>query len=291
MHVVFHLGSHCTDEDRLVRCLLKNKGRLAAEGIVVPGPSRYRTMLRDTLAALHGAQATPEAQAVLLDALMDEDEAVRLILSNDQFLCFADRVLEGGTLYADAGTRVAAIANLFPQNDRSLFLSIRNPATFIPALLGRMKKVSYADFVGQTDLMALRWSGVIAAIRAAVPALPLTVWSNEDTPLIWPELIAAITGHNPATPVAGLYDLVSEIMSPHGMKAMQSYLSSHKPQNTQQRRRIVSAFLTKFSLPDKIEMELDLPGWTTELVEDLTDQYEDDILEIRKMPGVTFLAL
>ena len=105
MHVVFHLGSHCTDEDRLVRCLLKNKGRLAAEGIVVPGPSRYRTMLRDTLAALHGAQATPEAQAVLLDALMDEDEAVRLILSNDQFLCFADRVLEGGTLYADAGTR------------------------------------------------------------------------------------------------------------------------------------------------------------------------------------------
>ena len=34
MRIVYHLGAHCTDEERLVRCLLKNRGLLAGQGIV-----------------------------------------------------------------------------------------------------------------------------------------------------------------------------------------------------------------------------------------------------------------
>ena len=36
MRIVYHLGAHCTDEDRLVRCLLKNRAVLAEAGIAVP---------------------------------------------------------------------------------------------------------------------------------------------------------------------------------------------------------------------------------------------------------------
>ncbi len=54
MRIVYHLGTHCTDEERLLRCLLKNRGVLATEGIVVPGPARYRTLLRDTAMTLKG---------------------------------------------------------------------------------------------------------------------------------------------------------------------------------------------------------------------------------------------
>ncbi len=39
MEIVYHLGAHCTDEDRLLRCLLKNRGILAQQGIIVPGPT------------------------------------------------------------------------------------------------------------------------------------------------------------------------------------------------------------------------------------------------------------
>ncbi len=55
MRIVYHLGAHCTDDERLVRCLLKNRGTLAEQGIVVPGPTRYRNLLRDTAATLKGA--------------------------------------------------------------------------------------------------------------------------------------------------------------------------------------------------------------------------------------------
>jgi hypothetical protein len=40
MHIVLHAGVHATDEDRLIKCFLKNTQAFAALGIAVPGPSR-----------------------------------------------------------------------------------------------------------------------------------------------------------------------------------------------------------------------------------------------------------
>ena len=54
MRIVYHLGAHCTDDDRLVRCLLKNRALLADQGITVPSPTRYRKLLRDTVMQLRG---------------------------------------------------------------------------------------------------------------------------------------------------------------------------------------------------------------------------------------------
>ena len=39
-----------------------------------------------------------------------------------------------------------------------------------------------------------------------------------------------------------------------------------------------------------VEEEVDLPGWTEPLVDQLTEQYEEDIFEISRIPGVTFLS-
>jgi len=291
MQIVFHLGAHDTDEDRLVRCLLKNKGKLAEEGIVVPGPSRYRTLLRDTINSLRGGVASDEAQAVILDAVMEDDSAKRLILSNEQFLCLPDKVLGGGKLYPLAGRRIASLANLFPQHPVEFHIGIRNPATFLPAVFARLPKVPYDTFAAGSDLTALRWSETIARIADARPDTPLTVWCNEDTPLIWPEVIAAVAQHDPATELDGLLDLPSEIMSPDGEKWMQTYLANHRPQNPQQYRRIVTAFLAKFSQPDKTEVELEMPGWTAALVEDMSEIYEADVATISAMPNVNFIGL
>jgi hypothetical protein len=72
MRIVYHLGVHCTDEEKLLRCLLKNRGTLAEQGVVVPGPARYRTLLRDTLATLKGETASEATQALVLEQIMEE---------------------------------------------------------------------------------------------------------------------------------------------------------------------------------------------------------------------------
>ena len=74
------------------------------------------------------------------------------------------------------------------------------------------------------------------------------------------------------------------------MRRLRAYLSSHPPKNEIQRRRVLAAFLDKYALEDAIEEDLDVPGWTPELVEQMTRDYEEDLSEIAELPGVTFIA-
>lgn len=289
MRIVYHLGAHCTDEERLVRCLLKNRGTLAEQGIVVPSPTRYRKLLRDTAVQLKGQSATIETQALVLEQIMDEDVAERLVLSWDSFLSFPQWALRG-SMYAVAGERVRAFTQIFPQIEAEFHLAIRNPATFLPALHEKQKAKSYEEFFGDVDIPRLRWSDVVAQINRLNPGVPLVVWCDEDTPLIWPEVLQAVSGHDDATDLVETDELLAQIMSPDGLARMRNYISLHPPGSVLQRRRIVSAFLDKFALPDRIEMSFELPGWTPELVEHLTRTYAEDVALIRQMPGVSFIA-
>jgi hypothetical protein len=289
MRIVYHLGAHCTDEDRLVRCLLVNRGTLAAQGIVVPSPLRYRKLLRDTAVQLKGAAASIETQALVLDQIMDEPAADRLILSWDSFLSFPQWVVRG-TMYAFAGERIRAFTQIFPEIAAEFHMGIRNPATFLPALFEKQKGKSYEDFMAGTDPLLLRWSDVVGQILAQNPGVPLTIWCDEDAPLIWPEVLQTVAGHAPGTVLDGADELLASIMAADGMERMRNYMATHPPANPAQRRRIVSAFLEKFALPDRVEMEVDLPGWTADLVARMTDSYRADVARIAAMPGVTMIA-
>ena len=79
-------------------------------------------------------------------------------------------------------------------------------------------------------------------------------------------------------------------MDKTGFARMRRYLSDNPAQSEMQRRRIVGAFLDRYALDDEIEEELDLPGWSPELVERLSLAYEDDMAEIARIPGVTLLS-
>ena len=294
MRIVYHLGAICTDEERLLRCLLKNRAVLAEQGIVVPGPNRYRTLLRDTVISLKGQAATRDTQALVLDQIMDEDQADRLILSWDSFLALPPWVMENG-LYRAAGERVRAFSQIFPEIEAEFHLAIRNPATFLPALFARQaadrkRGKTYDQLLGPLDILDLRWSDVIGQILEMNPDVPLTVWCDEDTPLIWPEVLQAVSGHAPDTALEDHDELLAQIMSAEGLVRMNTYLASHPTPTPALRRKVVSAFLDKFALPDRIEIEVELPGWTEETVADLTRIYDQDVARIMEMPGVTFIA-
>lgn len=83
---------------------------------------------------------------------------------------------------------------------------------------------------------------------------------------------------------------MGQITARDGMRRLREYMEVHPPQNEIQRRRILSAFLDKFGLDAKIEEELDLPGWSQELVDELSASYNDDMLELKRIPGVTLLT-
>jgi hypothetical protein len=288
MRIVYHLGAHCTDEDRLVRCLLKNRATLAEQGIVVPAPTRYRKLLRDTANQLRGAPASQDTEAMILDQIMDEGSAARLILSWTSFLSFPAYAV-GETLYANGGERLRAFTQIFPDIEAEFHLAIRNPATFLPDLRGRALKKVNDDILEGVDPMALRWSDTIREIRAANPGVPLTVWCDEDTPLIWPEVLAAVAGHATDTVLEDDDELLATLLTEAGLARYHGYCREHPPQSVSQRRRIVTAFLEKFARPEQMMHDIALPGWSEEVVEEMTETYLADVERIARLPGVTLI--
>lgn len=293
MRIVYHLGAHCTDDERLLRCLLKNRGVLAEQGIIVPGPTRYRNLLRETAVALKGQPASLDTQALVLEQIMEVDRAERLVLSWDSFLSYATWAMEDG-LYRSAGERVRAFSQIFPRIEAEFCLAIRNPATFLPALFDKQKatkggKKDFAAFLKNRDPMDVSWSQVVDQILSLNPGVPLTIWCDEDTPLIWPEVLQAVSGHAPGTVLEDAHELLAQIMSADGLKRMQAYLASHSVTTPDLRRKVYTAFLDKFAVPDRITVDIEVPGWTEQTVADLTALYDQDVAQIRAMPGVRFI--
>ena len=258
----------------------------------MPGPGRYRKTVVRAAQKLRGAQASGESRDVLLDAIVDDDSTQRVVLSHENFICVPGRVFENGLLYDKAEYKPLWLRQLFPGLQVEFFIGIRNPATFIPAVFRHpgQETRDFENFLDGVNLEQVRWSDVILAIRETNPDCPLTVWCNEDTPLIWPQVIQEVSGHDPQIRVNGGFDVLGTIMKKEGMKRLRTYLGTHPPQNEIQRRRILVAFLDKYALEDEVEEELDVPGWTEALVASLTQIYEDDLDEIGRMPGVNFIS-
>ncbi len=290
MQLVLHTGAHFTEEERLLKCLLRNKSEFADRGTAVPGPGRYRKLVRDTLNAMKEHEPALMARDVLLDAILDQENADRLILSNAHFFGPPKMAVRNGIFYPKATNKLARMTRIFYEDRTELFMALRNPATFVPAILKRVPDLDLRDVLGTYRAQDLRWSEMIARIRQEVPNLPITVWCNEDAPMIWGQIIREMSGMEHQDKIHGAFDLLASIMSKDGMRRFRSYLKSHEGMNEIQKRRVIAAFLEKFALEDAIEEELDLPGWTEPLVDELSDLYDEDVLDIQNMPGVTVIS-
>ena len=291
MQIVFHLGVHATDEGALVRSLLKNREALGKVGIAVPGPGRYKALLRDSINTLRGQYAAFEAQEALIEAVIDDDTTERIIFSNDSFISMPAKAVDEDQFYPKA-QKAAWLRNMFPAHEVEFALSIVNPASFLPAIM-RMQEDSgapAAEIMAEIDVFSLRWSEFVERLRDAVPDARIIIWANEDTPFIWNEVMREVAGVDTFTKLMGGLDILAKIMDREGMQRLRKFMASRPPVNESARRRIIAAFLEKYALDSEVMEDAALPGWTDETIDRLSEIYEDDIEVIRRMPGVTFLA-
>ncbi|WP_226782709.1 hypothetical protein [Oceaniglobus trochenteri] len=290
MDVALHLGAHFTDSDRLLRSLLRNRGPLGELGVAVPGPGRYRDVLQEVMLKLRGAPASADTRDVVLETVLESDEPERLVLSNPSFISMPAASLAENRIYPKAH-KAAWLRNIFPDSPMALFLSVRNPATWVPALYHHLHKGpdAFGDFIAGVDPLALRWSDTVRDIRAACPDCPLTVWAHEDTPLLWGEIMRSVGGVSEEAGLHGGFDMLREIITPEGLRRLRAYTKAHPPANDMTRRRVIGAFLSKFAVEDELDEVLDLPGWTPELAARMTETYEQDLDLIEALPGVRLL--
>jgi hypothetical protein len=288
MQIVYHLGAHCTDEGNLLRVLLRNRAALAGHGIAVPEPDRYPDLLRAAAAAFAGQPPNPDAAQALLAALAP-DGTDRLVLSFESLLAFPRDAVTGAMLYPAAAARAQALATLFPQAEVEFLLAIRNPATWVPALSAKRRSKGQDPLPDGFDARALRWSDLVARLVAAVPGAGVTVWCDEDSPLIWHRILRALADQPEAMDLAGALAFPSGLMSAEGAQALAAWFAQARPATDAARRDGIAAQLERHALPDRMETAIDLPGWTADTVATLSAAYDADLDRIAALEGARLL--
>ncbi|MFW2587819.1 hypothetical protein [Sagittula sp. SSi028] len=292
MQVILHTGVHCTDEDRILKCLLRNAENWRHEGVAIPGPSKYRKLLAGSIAKLKNATPDEDVRDVLLDAILTEDPGKidRLILSNENFFSVPKLAVQNARLYLRAEARLETFARIFEQDDVEIYMGLRDPATFLPAVFAASPHPTFESFLDGMDPMQMRWSDLIRRIRDRLPHVPITLWCNEDTPLIWGQVIRELAGIELTRKITGAFDVFSQIIDREGMKRFRAFLAGNPNINEIQKRRVMAAFLDKYAKDEEIEEAVDIPGWDAAYVDMLTELYEDDLDTISRMPGVTLIT-
>lgn len=290
MQVAIHFGTHGTEPERMIRTLMENRDWMLANGIEVVPPGRYKGVLDEALNALRGGDAPHDMEEVIYDALLEGDSVRRMVISQASLIGAPARCLTDKGLFPQAGARMRAVAGLFPSADVEVSLAIQNPALQVPHLISRMPDSGFAKVMGGIDPMSLRWGPAMQRIVEAMQGRRVIVWCYEDTPLIWPEVVRRIAGMPGDVPLKSGLAVLGDLLPPAGMTELREALTKSGGLTIQARRALFAEVLGRHARTDLIHERVAVRGWTQDLVDAMTDQYEDDVAMIAALPGVEFLG-
>ncbi len=213
-----------------------------------------------------------------------------MILSHENLACYPAQSLGAEGLYPQLHLRMAGLANVFPSDICTFHVALRNPATLVPELLARANVTDYDALMGDTDPLDLRWRPVLLRLLDAAPDAGLVLWCNEDTPLLWPDILRAVAGDDGPDPLEGEDDMLVQLLPDAALARFREFVDTRDgPLRPDQRQRVTAAFLRKFARAEEMEVSVDLPGWSQGLVEEMTEAYDADVAEIAALPGVVFM--
>lgn len=289
MQMAFHIGVHGTDGDRMLKTLLNNRGALLHNGTEIVPPGRHRGLFEEALMSLNGGAATPGMEEIMLDAVLESENPKRVIFSTPTFMGAPGRVVGRDGFYPQIGSRVAALAGLFPSADCEFFLAIRNPATLLTEVLPQFTGGDYHTLMQGQQPLDLRWRDAIRRLVQSAQGRRVVIWCHEDAPMIWPEVVRLIAAMPPEAPLSGGLIFLQEILGDAGFAQLRAALGAQDRITVTQRRAISAEILARDAPEGALDQTVDLPGWTQDLVDEMTRNYRADVAEIAVLPGVEFV--
>ena len=286
MDIALHLGVHLTDDSQIRKCLEANRRILGAAGVLVPRPGRYVRLMRNTANEIAQGGESPGFDETLFQSVKAGETTQRIVLSAPGLMSKLPLTCDGQSFYPGTQGRMAAYRMLLAGHDTAIFLAIRNPASFVPALLRELKDFEQAEILQNLRPEDLRWSRLVEDIRSAWPEAPITLWCDEDTPFIWHRLLRLVSGHDPDTEFEDSFAWFDSVMKPGGSEKLATYLDATPPVDEAHRQQIISAFLDKYCDAAKLDVDVSAAGWDEAQVDALSELYENDIEQIRQMDGV-----
>ena len=88
---------------------------------------------------------------------------------------------------------------------------------------------------------------------------------------------------------AGVDAILAELLTAEPLAALKTQIAAQPDLSITARRDLVEEALAAAE-PDAIETDIQLPGWSQDLIDELSEIYADDQAEIAALTGVEFIA-
>ena len=290
MDLRLHIGAHRTATRHLRAMLAANAALLEAEGVrVLPAEAAERAFAR-AIRDLREGQPIDKVNAALMAALIGESEPRRIVIVDPNISGSLLRPMGKEYFYPRVSITLQRIVNVLDGLPMRVFCALRNPATFIPSCYAAQQRhhpeISYEQFLGETNLPGLRWSDYLHRTQLKDGALGITAYRFEDYPKIWRNVVQALTGIRNREALVGAPDPVDPGLSLRGALLMHDYLADRPAADRAAFDKVQAAFARKFpSGAGHVDPLL----WPEELVQGMTENYDDDWYYIERMDNLQAL--
>ncbi|RLK08292.1 hypothetical protein [Ruegeria conchae] len=289
MQMVIQAGAHFTDHDPLLNLLQANVQLVAESHAAFWGMRPFRKIFRPALKPAADRPSHQDTRARFQKLMPQGQQVDRAILSSALYLGERASIIMDGQFYANAGQRMSYMDHLFSDSSVELFVGLRNPGSFIPKVLMLLSAPEREHIVATTDLSCLSWLAMIEDIRDLAPDVKITLWSNEDSPLILGDIARALVGLPADTQLDQEYALLSSLISDLGKQELKGLREQQRPPNDPIFRGRLAQIFQQHALTGAIEEEVELPGWSEDIIAAFTELYEQDLARLRTMPDLRFL--
>lgn len=280
-------GAHQTAQEQLRAHLEQNRDLLAEEGIIMPAAETAEVAMNLAIKALRKGNASEDTAETLLSQLSEGQPCKRVLVIRPAISGSWMRPTKEGIFYPRGGSTTAQLTRLIGAEHVKLYLTTRNPASFLPAcynlILQSKPDQTFQDYAYQSEPSDLRWSEYLHRVQGKESEMPVTVWSYEDFPYIWRSVAQAFSGISNKEDLVAANDHAQPEISLKGALLMHAYLADRPTMDEALLRKLAQKFEQKF--PEKIgEFVSDV--WPEELVTGLSEAYDDDNYYIDRMENI-----
>lgn len=285
--VTLHLGAHKTATSHFRNLLEQNLHLRSDHGLFVPPAIDIRKNISRNLPKNNSPNPSQNLPARIPPALTNGDN--RIYLLDENILGEPKNLFGDGLMYPWAGQRVKGAVQHLTDCDLRIFVSIRNPATYVvSAYLEAVRNNGFRSFkgyLGGVPLTAISWITLINRLKSAAGEIPITVWKYEDYMALTPRLVALALGCKdlePAT-IQPIKSVVRPSMSGRALAEIERENIQIKGRADIHRTKTI---LQKFSKRKGFEAPV---LWSEAETVALAASYDSDVAKIAEMSGVTML--
>jgi hypothetical protein len=266
---------------------------LKPHNVLIPAAGTYRSSIAKALGQLDGLPPTQKEEDALFETIsanQNSQDAQHMVLINEDWIGDRRSIFQGGKLYGSIDENAAALTELFTHHDLRISIALRNPALLMNhAHLEPRPSPALSQFLEQHDPMHLSWLDTIRTLRDVLPDIPLLLWCEEDTPLIWPRILQSLTNISTSNRMLEDSAATIEAMTPEGAQKFQALLQSNYTETMQNYEKIALEFLDKYADPTVTKTDCVVPNWTRTMIDTLSERYNDDIAALSAEDGITFI--